>query len=89
MLEIVLWISMLMMGLAFLLCLFRLIKGPSLVDRVLAVDTMYINGLAILIIFGIMLDSRLFFEAAMLIALFGFFSTVVISKYILRGNVID
>lgn len=89
MLNIVLWISLIMMGLAFLLSLVRLVIGPSLVDRVLAVDTMYINGLAILIIFGIMIDSPLFFEAALLIALFGFFSTVVISKYILRGNVID
>ena len=89
MLNIVLWISLIMMGLAFLLSLVRLVIGPSLVDRVLAVDTMYINGLAILIVFGIMIDSQLFFEAALLIALFGFFSTVVISKYILRGNVID
>ncbi|NLW03891.1 MAG: K+/H+ antiporter subunit F, partial [Pseudomonadaceae bacterium] len=46
-------------------------------------------GLAILILFGMALDSRLFFEVALLIALFGFFSTVVISKYILRGDVID
>jgi len=89
MIGVVIWISMLMMGVAFVLNLIRLIRGPAIVDRILAVDTLYINGLAILILFGMALDSRLFFEAALLIALFGFFSTVVISKYILRGDVID
>lgn len=89
MIEVVIWISMIIIGVAFALNLVRLIIGPSIVDRALAVDTLYINGLAILILLGMALDSRLFFEAALLIALFGFFSTVVISKYILRGDVID
>lgn len=80
---------MAMIGMAFSLNLLRLIKGPSIADRVLALDTLYINGLAILVIFGIAIDSRVFFEAALLIALFGFFSTVVISKYLLRGDVIE
>ncbi len=88
MLSIVVWISMAMIGTAFCLNLMRLIRGPSITDRVLALDTLYINGLAILVIFGIAIDSRVFFEAALLIALFGFFSTVVISKYLLRGDVI-
>lgn len=89
MLTVVIWISMAMIGLAFSLNLVRLMRGPSIVDRVLALDTLYINGLAILVIFGIAIDSRVFFEAALLIALFGFFSTVVISKYLLRGDVIE
>ncbi|MGI6409253.1 MAG: K+/H+ antiporter subunit F [Thiopseudomonas sp.] len=89
MLTVVIWISMAMIGLAFCLNLVRLMRGPSIVDRVLALDTLYINGLAILVIFGIAIDSRVFFEAALLIALFGFFSTVVISKYLLRGDVIE
>jgi len=89
MLSIVIWISMAMIGVAFCLNLLRLIRGPSIADRVLALDTLYINGLAILVIFGIAIDSRVFFEAALLIALFGFFSTVVISKYLLRGDVIE
>ncbi len=89
MLTVVIWISMSMIGVAFCLNLLRLIRGPSIADRVLALDTLYINGLAILVIFGIAIDSRVFFEAALLIALFGFFSTVVISKYLLRGDVIE
>lgn len=89
MLSIVIWISMIMIGTAFCLNLVRLIRGPAIADRVLALDTLYINGLAILVIFGMAIDSRVFFEAALLIALFGFFSTVVISRYLLRGDVIE
>lgn len=89
MLGIVIWISMIMIGTAFCLNLVRLIRGPAIADRVLALDTLYINGLAILVIFGMAIDSRVFFEAALLIALFGFFSTVVISRYLLRGDVIE
>ena len=89
MLTTVLWISMSMIGLAFCFNLLRLIRGPTIADRVLALDTLYINGLAVLIIFGMLIDSRVFFEAALLIALVGFFSTVVISKYLLRGDVIE
>lgn len=89
MIEKAIWLSMLIISLAFILNLVRLVRGPAIADRVLAVDTLYINGLALLVLFGMLLDSRLFFEAALLISLFGFFSTVVISKYILRGDVID
>lgn len=89
MLNVVLYLSMLMFGVSLLLNFSRLLRGPNAVDRILALDTLYINGLALVVIFGILLGSRLFFEAALLIALFGFFSTVVLSKYLLRGDVIE
>ncbi len=89
MLSIVLYLSMLLFGISLLLNFTRLLKGPDAVDRILALDTLYINGLALLVIFGVLLSSRLFFEAALLIALFGFFSTVVLCKYLLRGDVIE
>ncbi len=89
MLTLVLYLSMLMFGISLLLNFFRLLSGPDTVDRILALDTLYINGLALLVIFGVLLSSRLFFEAALLIALFGFFSTVVLCKYLLRGDIIE
>ena len=67
----------------------RLLKGPSLVDRILALDTLYINGLALIILFGIWLASDLFFEAALLIAVMGFVSTVAVAKHLLHGDIID
>ncbi|MDY0206911.1 MAG: K+/H+ antiporter subunit F [Pseudomonas sp.] len=89
MLTTVIYLSMLMFGVSLLLNFIRLLRGPDAVDRILALDTLYLNGLALLVMFGILLSSRLFFEAALLIALFGFFSTVVLCKYLLRGDIIE
>jgi len=76
-------------GLALLLCTWRLLRGPEATDRVLALDTMYINVVALVVLLGIRLDSELFFEAALLIALLGFVSTVALSRYLSRGDVIE
>ena len=89
MLTIVMYVCMLVFAVSLLLNFFRLLRGPDAVDRILALDTLYLNGLALLVMFGILLSSRLFFEAALLIALFGFFSTVVLCKYLLRGDIIE
>ena len=67
----------------------RLLRGPSLPDRILALDTLYINTLALLVLLGIQLRTELYFEAALVIALLGFDSTVVLSKYVLRGDIVE
>lgn len=67
----------------------RLLKGPSLADRILALDTLYINALALLVLLGIQRGSQLYFEAALLIAMLGFAGTVVLSKYVLRGDIVE
>ena len=76
-------------GLALLLSLGRLVRGPGLADRILALDTMYINTIALLIVYGIHAGLGIFFEAALLIALMGFISTVALCKYLLRGDIIE
>jgi multicomponent K+:H+ antiporter subunit F len=82
-------IAMLLLGTAIALNLWRLILGPSLPDRILALDTMYINAIALLVLFGIYQGSMLYFEAALLIAVMGFVGTVALSKYLLRGDIIE
>jgi multicomponent K+:H+ antiporter subunit F len=77
------------LALAMLLCLWRLLRGPALVDRALALDTLYINAMAILIALGIALENAVFFEAALIIALLGFTGTVVLARYLDRGRVVD
>ena len=77
------------LSLAVLLNLWRLLRGPSLMDRVLAVDTMVINIIALIILFGIQQRTTIFFEAALLFAMFGFISTVAYCRFILRGDVIE
>jgi len=76
-------------ALAMLLNLWRLLIGPGLPDRVLALDTLYVNALALLILLGIGLDTPLYFEVALLIALLGFVSTVALSKFIVRGDIVE
>ncbi len=74
---------------ALLLNFFRLVRGPSMPDRILALDTMYINTTALLVLFGVYLNLTVFFEAALLIALMGFVGTVALCKYLLRGDIIE
>ena len=82
-------IAMLLVGIAIALNLWRLVVGPSLPDRILALDTMYINAIALLVLFGIYQGSLFYFEAALLIAVMGFVGTVALSKYLLRGDIIE
>lgn len=82
-------IGLFMFSLAIALNLWRLVKGPALPDRILALDTMYINTIALLVLFGIYQGSMLYFEAALLIAVMGFVGTVALSKYLLRGDIIE
>ncbi|MEX6503146.1 K+/H+ antiporter subunit F [Pseudomonas zhanjiangensis] len=89
MLAYVIPLCLAIMGLALLLTLARLIKGPDLPDRILALDTLYINAIALLVLLGIGLDSKLYFEAALLIAVMGFIGTVAVAKYLLRGDIIE
>ena len=89
MLDVALSIALALITLAWVLNLYRLIIGPSLPDRVLALDTMYINSIALIVVYGIQVDSKLYFEAAMLIALIGFVSTVAVAKYVTRGDIIE
>lgn len=74
---------------AVLLCLWRLLRGPLLVDRVLALDTLYINASALTLLLGIRLSTVLLFEAALLIAMLGFVATVALGRYLARGDVIE
>ena len=89
MLAYVIPVCLAIMGLALILTLARLIKGPDLPDRILALDTLYINAIALLVLFGIWLSSDLYFEAALLIAVMGFIGTVAVAKYLLRGDIIE
>lgn len=89
MLETILPIAIGMVAAALFLNVYRLITGPSIPDRILALDTLYINSIAILILLGIYLESTLYFEAALLIAVMGFVGTVALSKYLLRGDIIE
>jgi len=74
---------------ALLLSFVRLLRGPSLPDRVLALDTMYVDALVLLLAGGLAFRTRLFFEAALIIAMLGFVSTVAIARYLGDGRLVE
>ena len=83
------WIAMALMLAALLLNLWRIVRGPSVPDRILGLDTMYINTISLLILLGVLRGGTSFFEATLLIALIGFISTVAFCKFLLRGDIIE
>lgn len=89
MLSTALFIAFGLVSVAALLSLWRLVAGPSKADRILALDTLYVNTVALLVLLGIHLASNLYFEAALLIAMMGFVSTAALSKYLTRGDIIE
>ena len=81
--------SMTLIGIALLLNAWRLLRGPDATDRILALDTLYINAAALIVLYGILIGRADFFEAALLIALLGFVSTMALAKFLLRGDIIE
>ncbi|HWL83872.1 MAG TPA: K+/H+ antiporter subunit F [Roseomonas sp.] len=68
---------------------FRILRGPRAQDRVLALDTLYVNAAMLLLVFGIRTGSTHYFDAALVITLLGFVSTAALSKFLMRGEVIE
>ena len=82
-------ISFLVVSLAQIMSMIRLVIGPSTGDRVLALDTMVVNAIALVVLLGIAQGVRIYFEAALIIAMLGFVSTVAYARFVLRGDIIE
>ena len=89
MLEVVIPVAMGMLAMAMLLNLWRIVRGPTITDRVIGLDTLYINAIALLAMLGIFYRDDVYFEAAVLIAMMGFVGTLALCKYLLRGDIIE
>ena len=74
---------------AVVLCAWRLLRGPEMTDRLLALDTLYMNAVALIVLLGIRWNTALLFEAALLVAMLGFASTVALARYLSRGDVVE
>ena len=88
-LNIALQISIGAVTFAIALCVWRLLIGPSVIDRLLALDTLFLNATALIVILGMYWHSFIYFEAALLIALLGFISTTALARYFTTGHLID
>jgi multicomponent K+:H+ antiporter subunit F len=76
-------------ALALLLNLWRLLRGPTKGDRILALDTMLINAIALIVLYGLYERSTFYFEASLLLAMVGFVGTVAYTKFLLRGDIVE
>ena len=81
--------ALFLLAVAMLCALYRLLAGPAAQDRIMALDCLYINGMMMMLVLGIVYASDVYFQAALLIALFGFVSSTALAKFLLRGEVIE
>jgi multicomponent K+:H+ antiporter subunit F len=89
MIEAALFFAAACYAVALVLDLWRMARGPDATDRILALDTMMINVIALLVLYGIWRGTAIYFEAAMLFAMVGFVSTVAYCRFLLRGDIIE
>jgi multicomponent K+:H+ antiporter subunit F len=88
-LDTALAVAQVMLALAMACAVARLAIGPRAQDRVLALDTLYVDAMLLILVFGIREGSTLYFEVALVIGMLGFVSTAALAKFLLRGEVIE
>ena len=88
-LEISLLVAKIFLTLAMAVTAYRMLRGPRAQDRVIALDTMYVNAMLLLLVFGIGSGATIYFEMALVISLLGFVATVAMAKFLMRGEVIE
>lgn len=89
MIAIALIFALVCVAFAQVLAMIRLVIGPEVGDRILALDTMVVNAIALIVLLGLWGDTPLYFEAALIIAMLGFVSTVAYARFLLRGDIIE
>lgn len=87
--NIALVLAFVVVAIAQALSMIRLILGPTIGDRILALDTMVVNAIGLIVLLGIAQGVRVYFEASMIIAMLGFVSTVAYARFVLRGDIIE
>ncbi len=88
-LALVITAAQIFLGIAMACAAYRALRGPRAQDRVLGIDALYLAGMLLLLTYGIQTGRTIFFEAALVIALLGFAGTVALSKFLMRGEVIE
>ena len=83
------FIAQLFLAIAMAISVYRIAIGPRAQDRVLGVDTLYVNAMLLVLVFGLRTGNDVYFAASLLIAILGFISTVALSKFMMRGEVIE
>ena len=89
MLQVSMFIALILLALAVAGCMYRVLRGPSMADRITALDTVGVNIIAIIVVLSMMLDTQAYLEVLLLVGILAFLGTVAFAKYIERGVVIE
>lgn len=89
MIQIALYFAFACLGVSFLLTLQRVVRAPNMCDRILALDTMFINMIGLIVLWGFARGTGTYFEAALITAALGFISTIAYARFLLRGDIIE
>lgn len=89
MLQVSLLIALILLSIAIAGCMYRVLKGPSMADRITALDTIGVNLIAIIAVLSMMMDTQAYLEVMLLVGILAFLGTVAFAKYIERGVVIE
>ena len=89
MITVALWFAAGCFAIGLAMNMWTIARSPALGDRILALDTMVINGIALIVLYGLFTRSAVYFEVSLIIAMVGFVSTIAYARFLLRGNVIE
>jgi multicomponent Na+:H+ antiporter subunit F len=86
-LDLCIAVTLVLLAVSFALCVFRIVVGPSLPDRILALDMLVILGIGFIATVGIMTEFYLYVDIAIALGLVGFLATVAFARFLLhRGE---
>lgn len=88
-LMLVVDIALAFVAISIAFCFYRVVVGPTVPDRVVALDTIGVNIIAVIGLYSIKLGTKLFLDAVLVIAILGFVGVVAVAKFLQRGDIID
>ncbi|RAZ67171.1 Na(+)/H(+) antiporter subunit F1 [Planococcus maitriensis] len=89
MIDIILTIALSLFVLAILLALYRIIRGPSMPDRVVALDMIGVNLISAVAVFSVLLKTHVFLEVILVVGILAFISTIALARFVERGDIVE
>jgi len=86
--TVFIWSSIVIITLAMIPVVFRMVKGPTSSDRVVALDSLGVSLISLIALFSIFVDTVFYLEIILLLAILSFIGTVAFSKFIEKGDII-
>ena len=81
--------GLLLSSLVTLVAGYRVVRGPTTPDRVVALDVIGTNVVAIALLFALVTGEALFVDVSLVLAIIGFISTVAVARYVTEGDIVE